>query len=102
MRQSAIDSFHAEFHGPVYLSVQTEAQLDLYNTPDLTKPCNFYVDPPSKEKPPLCRITQEGKEPIVTTDFYFANMEPKQLIPPTPGQQKDTPPASGAAASADK
>ena len=59
------------------------------------------MDPPSSEDPPLCRIIQEGKEPILTTNFYLINIEPKPWILPTPPSNKDTPEPSGAAA-ADK
>ena len=59
------------------------------------------MDPPSSKNPPLCRITQEGKDPILTTDFYLTNIEPKPWILSTPPSNKDTPEPSGAAA-ADK
>ena len=59
------------------------------------------MDPPSFKDPLLCRIIQEGKEPILTTDFYLTNVEPKPWILPTPQSNNDTPELSGAAA-ADK
>ena len=59
------------------------------------------LDPPSSKDPPLCRIIQEGKDPIVTTDFYLRNIEPKPWILPTPPQNKGTPKPSGTAAAAD-
>ena len=37
LQQSALDSFHAELHGPVFLSVGPEAKLDMYNNFDLDK-----------------------------------------------------------------
>ena len=70
------------------MSVGSEAKLDMYNNFDLDKP--------------LCRIIQEGKEPILTTDFYLTNLEPEPWILPTPPSNKDTPKLSGAAAVADK
>ena len=94
-----MDDFHAEFHGPIYLSVEPEALHDLYNNFDLTKPYNFLVNPPSSENPTLYRIVQEEKPSKVTTDFYFTNVKPKPLIPPTQESQKDTSTDSGAAAS---
>ena len=48
------------------------------------------MDLPSAENPPLCRIIQEGKDPILTTDFYLTNMEPKLWILPTPRTNNDT------------
>ena len=59
------------------------------------------MDPSSSEDPPLCRIIQEGKEPILTTDFYLTNVEPKPWILSTPLSNKDTPELS-AVAVADK
>ena len=86
LQQSALDSFHAEIHGPVFLSVQPEAKLDIYNNFDLNKPFDLHLDPPLSEDPPLCRIIQEGKEPWIL---------------PTPPSNKDTSKISGATA-ADK
>ena len=101
LQQSAIDSFHAEIHGPVFWSVVPEAKLDMYNNFDLDELFDLYLDPPSSEDPPLCRIIQEDKEPILTTDFYLTNVEPKPWILPTPPSNKDTPKLSDTAA-ADK
>ena len=101
LQQSALDSFHAEIHGPVFLSVEPEAKLDMCNNFDLDEPFDLHLDPPSFEHPPLSRIIQEGKDPILTTDFYLTNVEPKPWILPTPPSNKDTPKPSGTAA-ADK
>ena len=100
-QQSALDSFHAEIYGPVFLGVGPEAKLDVYNNFNLDKPFNLQLDPPSSEDQPPCRIIQEGKDPILTTDLYLTNIEPRPWILPTPLQNKDTPKPSGAAA-ADK
>ena len=56
----------------------------MFNTFYLDKSFDIYLDPPSSENPPLCRITQEGKSPILTTDLYLMNVEPKPWILPTP------------------
>ena len=45
---------------------------------------DLHLDPLSSENPPLCRITQDGKDPIITTDFYLTNVEPREWILPTP------------------
>ena len=82
------------------MNVGPEAKLDMYNNFDLDKLFDLHLDPPLSEDP-LCRIIQEGKEPILTTDFYLTNIEPKPWILPTPPANKDTPEPSGAAA-ADK
>ena len=69
----------------------------MFNTFDLDKPFDLQFDPPSSENPPLCRIIQEGKDPILTIDFNLTNVEPKPWILPTPPSNKDTPKPSGAA-----
>ena len=98
LKQSALDSFHAEVYGPVFLSIGSEAKLDMYKNFDLDKLFDLHLDPPSSEDPPLYRIIQEGKDPILTTDFYLTNIEPRPWILPIPPQNKDTPNSSGAAA----
>ena len=84
LQHSVLDSFHSEIQGPVSLSVGPDAKLDMLKTFDLDKPFNLHLDPPSSENLPLCRITQDGKDPIITTDFYLTNMEPGEWILPTP------------------
>ena len=83
LQQSTLDSFHAEINSPVFLSVGPEAKLDMHNNFDLDKPFDFHLDPPLSKNPPLCRIVQEGKDPILTTVFYLANIEPRPWILPT-------------------
>ena len=56
LQQSALDSFHTEITGPVFLSVGPEAKLDMFNNFDLDKLFDLQLDPPSSENPPLCRI----------------------------------------------
>ena len=82
-RYSTLDSFHAKINSPVFLSVGPEDKLDMYNNFDLDKPFDLHLDPPLSKNPPLCRIIQEGKDPILTTDFYWTNIEPRPWILPT-------------------
>ena len=84
LQQSVFDSFHTEIQEPVFLSVGPEAKLDIFNNFDLDKPLDLQLDPPSAENPPLCRIIQEGKDPILTPDFYLINMDPREWILPAP------------------
>ena len=93
LQQSLLDSFHVEIHGTVFLSVGPEAKPDMYNNFDLD--IDIHLDPPSAEDPPLCRIIQEGKDPILTNDFYLTNVEPKPWIIPTPPTNNNTPKPSG-------
>ena len=85
-----MDSFHFEIQGPVFLSVGPDTKLDMLKTVDLNKLFDLHLDPPSSENPPFCRITQDGKDPIITTDFYLTNMEPRGWIFPTPPANSDT------------
>ena len=96
LQHSVLDSFHTEIQGPVFLSVGPDAKLDMLKTFDLDKPFDLHLDPPSSENPPLCRITQDGKDPIITTDFYLTNMEPREWILPTPLTNKTTTSAAAA------
>ena len=48
LQQSALDSFHAEINGPVFLSLGPEAKLDVYNTFDLDEPFDLHLDPHPK------------------------------------------------------
>ena len=45
LQQSALDSFHAEIHSPVFLSVGPEAILDMCNNFNLDKLFDFHLDP---------------------------------------------------------
>ena len=57
------------------------------------------MDPPSAENPPLCRIIQDGKDPILTADFYLTNIDPREWILPTPLTNNETTTSTTAAAS---
>ena len=81
---NVLDSFHSEIQGPVFLSVGPDAKLDMSKTFDLDKPFDLHLDPPSSDNLPLCRITQDGKNPIITRNFYLTNVEPREWILPTP------------------
>ena len=74
--------------------METDAKYDILNTFDLDKQYQLEVAPPLDGKPPLCIITQPGKEPILTTDFYFTNKEPKLWVPLSASKNMDSPPAS--------
>ena len=84
LQHSVLDSFHSEIQGPVFFSIGPDAKFDMLKTFDLSKPFDLHLDPSSSENPLLCRITQEGKDPIITTDFYLTNVEPREWILPTP------------------
>ena len=95
---SILDSFHSEIQGPVFLSVGPDTKLDMLKTFDLNKPYDLHLDPPSSENLPLCRITQDGKDPVITTDFYLTNMEPREWILPIPPTNNEIATSNTAAA----
>ena len=93
-----MDSFHTEIQGLVFLSVGSDAELDMFKNFDLDKPFDLHLDPPSSENSPLGRITQEGKDPIITTDIYLTNLEPREWILPTSLTNNETATSTAAAA----
>ena len=97
LQHCVLDSFHSEIQGPVFLSIVSEVKLDI-KTFDLNKPFDLHLDPPSLANPPLCRITQESKDPIITTDFYLTNVEPREWILPTPATNNKVATSNSAAA----
>ena len=96
--QEKASGFHANFHGPVYLSIEPEAKRDIYNTFDPDRSISICLDPPSTDRPPLVEIKQEGKNSICTTDFYFTNKSPSNIVVPSPSQNNITPTGDQAAA----
>ena len=88
---SVLDSFHTEIQGPVFLSIGPDAKLDMLKTFDLDKPFDLHLDPPSSENAPLCRVTQDGKDPIITTNFYLSNVEPREWNLPIPLTNNELP-----------
>ena len=70
----------------------------MLKTFDLDKTFDLHLDPPSSENPPLCRITQDHKDPIITTDFYLTKVEPKEWILPTTPTNNEMATSSTAAA----
>ena len=96
--QEKTSDFHANFYDCVYLSFGPKAKRDIYNTFDPDKPFNIHLDPPSTERPPLVEIKQEGKTSIYTTDFYFTNKLPSNIVVLYPDQNNTTPTGDQAAA----
>ena len=95
--QEKASGFHVNFHGPVYLSIGPEAKKRHFD-PD--RSISIYLDPPSTERPPLVEIKQEGKNSIYTTDFYFTNKSPSNIVVSS-HSQKNTTPTGDKAAEAD-
>ena len=96
--QEKVSDSHVQFHGNIYLSIGPEAKTDIFNSFHPDKPISVHLDPPSTECPSLVEIKQEGKNSIYTTDFYFTNKEPSNIVVPTPGPNNNTPTGDQAAA----
>ena len=96
--QEEASDFHANFYGPVYLSIGPEAKRDIYNTFNPDKPISIHLNPPSTGRPPLVEIKQEGKTSIYTTDLYFTNKSPSNIVVPSLSQNNTTPTGDQAAA----
>ena len=89
--QEKASGFHTNFHGPIYLSIGPEAKRDICNTFNTDRSISIHLDPPSTERPPLVEIKQEGKNSIYTTNFYFTNKSPSNIVVPFPSQKNTTP-----------
>ena len=85
-------------HGPIYLSIGSEAKRNIYNTFDPDKSISIYLDPPSTDRPPVVKIKQEGKNSIYTTYVYFTNKSPSNIVVLSPSQNNATPTGDKAAA----
>ena len=96
--QEKTSDFHANFYDCVYLSFGHETKRDTYTTFDPDKPFNIHLDLLSTERPPLIEIKQEGKASIYTTDFYFTNKLPSNIVVPSPSKNNTMPTGDKAAA----
>ena len=56
------------------------------------------LDPDKPISIPLVEIKQEGKTSIYTTDFYFTNKSPSNIVVPSASQNNTTPTGDQAAA----
>ena len=87
LQEKTLD-FYANFYDCVYLSIGPEAKRDIYNTFNPDKPFNIHLDPPLTERP---EIKQEGKTSIYSTDFYFTNKLPSNIMVSSPSKNNTTP-----------
>ena len=78
--QEKVSDFQVTFNDNVYLSIELEAKCDIYNCFDPNEPYNIHLKPPSHDHLPLVKIEQEGKPSVYTTDFYFTNKLPYNIV----------------------
>ena len=91
--QEKVSDFQVTFNGNVYLSIGLEAKHDIYNSFDPNEPYNIHLD-----HPPLVEIKQKGKPLVYTTDFYFINKLPSNIVVRPQGTNNNSPNADQAEA----
>ena len=80
------------------MSIGLEAKCDIYNSFDPNELLEIHLDPPSTDHPPLVEIKQKGKPSIYTTDFYFTNKLPSDILAIPQGTNNNSPNANQAEA----
>ena len=78
--QEKVSDFQVTFDDNIYLSIGLEAKHDIYNSFDPNEPYDIHLEPPSHDHPPLVEIKQKGKTLVYTTDFYFTNKLPSNIV----------------------
>ena len=89
--QGKVSDFQVTFDDNVYLSIGLEAKLDIYNSFDPNKPYDIHLEPSSHDHPPLVEIKQKGKPLVYTTDFYFTNKLPSNIVVRPQGINNNSP-----------
>ena len=80
------------------MSIGLEAKCDIYNSFNPNKPYDIHLEPPSHDHPPLVEIKQKGKPSVYTTDFYFTNKLPSNIVVSLQGTNNNNPNADQAEA----
>ena len=78
--QEKVSDFQVTFNDNVYLSIGLEAKHDIYNSFDPNEPYDIHLEPPSHDHPPLVKIKQKENPLVYTTDFYFTNKLPSNIV----------------------
>ena len=94
--QEKVLDFQVTFDDNIYLILGLEAKWDIYNTFNPNKPFDIHLEPPSTEQPPL--VKQKGKPSVYTTDFYFTNKLPSNIVVRPQGANNNSPNADQAEA----
>ena len=80
------------------MSTGLEAKHDIYNSFDPNEPYDIHLEPSSHHHPPLVEIKQKGKPLVYTTDFYFTNKLPSNIVVRPQGTNNNSPNADQAEA----
>ena len=78
--QEKVSDFQVILEDNVYLSIGLEAKHDIYNSFDPNEPYDIHLEPPSPDHPPLVELKQKGKPSVYTTNFYFTNKLPSNIV----------------------
>ena len=78
--QEKVSGFQVTFDDNIYLSTGLEAKHDMYNSFDPSEAYDIHLEPPSNDQPPLVKIKQKGNPSVYTTDFYFTNKIPSNIV----------------------
>ena len=78
--QEKVSDFQVTFDDNIYLSIGLEAKHDIYNSFDPNEPYDIHLEPPLHDYPSLVKIKQKGKPSVYTTDFYFTNKLPSNIV----------------------
>ena len=75
-----MSDFQVTFDDNVYLSIGLVVKCDIYHSFDPSELYDIHLEPPSHDHPPLVKIKQKGKPLVYTTDFYFTNKLPSNIV----------------------
>ena len=89
--QEKVSDFQVTFDDNIYLSIGLEEKCDIYNSFDPNEPYNIHLEPSSHDHPPLVEINQKGKPLVYTTDFYFTNKLPSNIVVRPQGTNNNNP-----------
>ena len=89
--QERVSDFQITFDDNIYLRIGLEAKCDIYNSFDPNEPSDIHLEPPSRDHPPLVKIKQKGKPLVYTTDFYFTNKLPSNIVVRPQGTNNNSP-----------
>ena len=84
LQQSALDSFHAEIHGPVFLSVGLRPNFICTIILIWINCLIFIWTHPHPKTHHSAESSRKVRSLFLATDFYLTNVEPKPWILPTP------------------
>ena len=89
--QEKVSDFQVTFNDNIYLTIGLEAKCDIYKSFDPNEPYDIHLEPPSHDHPPSVKIKQKEKPSVYTTDFYFTNKLPSNIVVRLQGTNNKSP-----------